>query len=184
MKLRLENDQVYQLSPLPEGNGTLQEREIDGVAYSFTFYSNDTERQRRKWLHKMLEAEARGEERKIARRKGEAQFEEGWDVEDDGAATSSIDAGLKLREWVAVTDSSDWKLVFRSPKGETAAERQAHSRARKRLLAAFNILFHPLPSGGSRPFRNRLLRTEDGERRPILDEYLARYPEEGKRKGD
>src|SRR5580698_1465624 len=31
MKLRLENDQIYQLSPLPEGNGTLQEREIDGV---------------------------------------------------------------------------------------------------------------------------------------------------------
>ena len=89
-----------------------------------------------------------------------------------------------LTGWLAVTDSSDWTIALHPATGETVAERSLRRHAKARLMSAFNILYHPLPSGASRAYLARLRKTRDGERKAILNEYLGRYPDEGKRKRD
>jgi hypothetical protein len=172
MKVALDTGQIYSLSPLPEGNGSKHEREVDGVTYKFTFYRNDSEQQRRKWLYKMLEEEARSEGRS-SHRKQDVQLDESLPLQDESAA--SMEAGLRLREWRSVTDRDDWRTAFRASKGDAPVERQARSRAKARLRAAYIILYRSLPSGASRPYLERLRRAGDGERRAVLDEYLRRY---------
>jgi hypothetical protein len=174
MKILLENGMIHNLMPLPEGNGALQHLDADGCRYAFKFYRNDSLSQRQKWLHRVLKDAAQDEERALGR-KTEIQLEEGAEFVDNQTDRSP---GGCTQEWRAITDRDDWKACLRKAPGDPPAERKKRQRAKCRLLAAYNILCHPLRSGASKTYLERLRKTRDGERKPLLDDYLRRYPEE------
>jgi hypothetical protein len=93
-------------------------------------------------------------------------------VEDAGAEQVQELREAELKEWIAVTDPSDWTAALGTSAAATRAQRQ---RAKDRLLAAFNILHQSPPSSSSRTVLDRLRRAKGGQRKLILDEYCRQY---------
>ncbi|HLJ51205.1 MAG TPA: hypothetical protein VKU01_34590 [Bryobacteraceae bacterium] len=174
----LDSGKLHAITPLPPENGVLQEREIDGVPYKFKLYSNNTEQQRLAWLHRELEDEAR-RERGAGPSKRDDQLDEAQQFVDTGSDFGAIDQLFK--EWLSITSSGDWQTIENTSRSDTAKERKERSRAAARLMAGYNILCNPLPSGRSKRCLDRLKTAEDADRKGILDEYLRFNPEHGRR---
>lgn len=171
MKVMLKDGTVHKLSPLPDGNGLEHEYVIGGVPYRYTFYRNDSEQQRRKWLHEFLQEEARKEARGLGPR-GEVQIPEHTDFADKWSVDS--DSAIALREWCAITDQTDWRECLGGSRAADVAARKRRQRAKARLVAAYHLQRNP-PTPETKRYLARLKEAEDGNRATILDDYLRRY---------
>jgi hypothetical protein len=173
MKVLLDTGNVHTLRPLPEGNGVVQHLTLpDGRDYVYTFYRNDSVEQRRKWLYQALEDEARGEKRALGR---EIQIEENAvQIDTTPPVFAALDRKNHLKELLSITDSADWKLLLGNGLGDPA-DRKRRQRAKDRLLVADRILTRSPEDPVAQTYVERLRKAEDGERKPILNEYSNRY---------
>ncbi len=171
--VRLGKDRLHDLTPLPEGNGLVYDLNLDdGSRYEYRFYRNDSLEQRFIWFRQAMKDEVRSEKHALGPDK---QIAETADPVDSRTAPKHHDCA---EEWHDVTDSDDWRAFKDKTPGNDIKVRKARSRAKARLMAALRILCRPPAQSVSRQYLERLRKAPDGQRKPILDEFLRRYPGE------
>ena len=152
-----------------------------GEQYEYTFYRNDSPRQRIRWLQHEMKEWARQEGRREQPRRETGMSETMAIPTEDSFARDleNSDFLLKLR---SIADPEDLKLALNPQKNEDAAARKRRQRAMQRLYAAGQIVLGVPGCDTARACFERLKSAGPKDRRHTLEEYFIRYAKETQQK--